>query len=120
MPSKIDKVPRRLLDIVENVDAALKFVADLNYEQFAMDNKSQYAVIRALEIISEASRHIPDDIKAKHPEIPWRAVRDAGNAYRHAYLSVTLEVVWETVTRDLEPLRNAMIAELRSRGVQVE
>ena len=116
MPSKVDKVPRRLLDIVENVDAALNFVEGLDYELFAKDDKTQYAVLRALEIISEASRHIPDDIKARHPDIPWRAVRDAGNVYRHGYQAVTLEVDWNTVTRDLEPLRRAMVAELNARG----
>jgi uncharacterized protein with HEPN domain len=116
MPSDVNSVPRRLLDIIENADAALHFISNLDAEQFAQDRKTHYAVVRALEIISEASRHLPDDLKARHPNIPWRAVRDAGNVYRHGYLAVSLDVVWETVKRDLPPLRDAMLRELRALG----
>ena len=120
MPSSVDKVPRRLLDIIENADAALGFIGDLNSEEFARDQRTHYAVVRALEIISEASRHLPDDLRARHPDVPWRAIRDAGNVYRHGYLSVSLEVVWETVTRDLPPLRDLMLNELRALGFDRE
>jgi len=118
MPSDRDNVPRRVLDIIENADAALTFIGTLDSERFAQDQKTHYAVLRALDIISEASRYLPDDLKARHPEIPWRAIRDAGNVYRHGYLSVSLEVVWETVTRDLPPLREAMLTELRALGLE--
>lgn len=118
MSSNVNDLPRRLLDIIENTEAALRFVHDLDSRQFAQDQKTHYAVVRALEIISEASRHLPDDLKARHTGIPWRAIRDAGNVYRHGYLSVSLEVVWETVTRDLPPLREAMLTELRALGFE--
>jgi uncharacterized protein with HEPN domain len=114
MPSKIDRLPRRLLDIIENADAASRFIGELDSEQ------THYAVIRALEIISEASRHLPDELKARHPDIAWRAIRDEGNVYRHGYLSVSLEVIWETAKRDLPPLRDAMLTELRALGLDRE
>ena len=52
MSSKIDRLPRRLLDIIENADAALRFIGELSSEQFAADDKTHYAVVRALEIVS--------------------------------------------------------------------
>jgi uncharacterized protein with HEPN domain len=120
MPSDADNLPRRLLDIIENADAALHFIGDLNSKQFAQDQKTHYAVVRALEIISEASRHLPDELKTRHAGIPWRAIRNAGNVYRHGYLSVSLDVIWETVKRDLPPLREAMFAEFRALGLDPE
>jgi uncharacterized protein with HEPN domain len=64
-----------------------------------------YAVTRCLEIISEASRRLPDDLKARHPAIGWKQMAGAGNVYRHDYEDVAAEFVWETVQRALPPLR---------------
>jgi len=73
--SRINKLPRRILDIVENIELAQEFLGKLDARQFASDEKTYYAVIRALEIVSEASRHIPDEMKTRHPKIAWHAVR---------------------------------------------
>jgi len=56
----------------------------LDQAGFAADRFRQLGIERCLEIISEASRHIPDDAKARHPEIPWRRVADIGNRIRHS------------------------------------
>jgi uncharacterized protein with HEPN domain len=63
-----------------------------------------YAVTRALEIISEASRRLPDDVCERHPHLPWRAIRDVGNFYRHEYDNVLEAYVWETAPTRLEAL----------------
>ncbi|CCQ75221.1 DUF86 domain-containing protein [Magnetospira sp. QH-2] len=73
------------------------------------------AVERYLEIISEASRHIPQDRLSEYPDIPWRQVADIGNVLRHAYERLDAKRVWKTVRTDLPPLKNAvqrMLAEL--------
>jgi uncharacterized protein with HEPN domain len=70
------------------------------------------AVTRCLEIISEASRRLPDDLKARHPVIPWKAIAGAGNIYRHNYEDVSQREVWLTVTRDLPPLLTVIENEL--------
>jgi uncharacterized protein with HEPN domain len=73
------------------------------------------AVERNIERISEASRHIPRSVKAKHPEIPWRKIAGIGNILRHAYPIVDDSLVWEVVVRDLPPLRatvEQMLAEV--------
>jgi len=93
MPSEIDRLSQNLLDIVENVEAALRFVEGVTKEEFVSDQMRSYAAVRALEIISEASRRVPEDIAALYPDIPWRKVRDAGNVYRLVYREVDLGIV---------------------------
>jgi uncharacterized protein with HEPN domain len=69
MPSK--NPAQRLADIIDNVDANQGFTAELDLSAFRADRKTVYAVVRALEIISEASRRLPDDLLRRHPEIDW-------------------------------------------------
>ncbi len=111
MPSR--RVEDYLRDIIENIDAATAFVDRMTPAEFAKDRLTHYAVLRALEIISEASRHVTKEIKARHPAIQWRAMADAGNVYRHVYHNVDLEFVWRTVVEFLAPLRAAAEAELK-------
>lgn len=110
MPSK--NPSQRLRDIVENVDAIESFVAGLDYDEFAKDQKTMYAVVRGLEIISEAARRLPDELKARHRRIDWTAVAAAGNVYRHEYEGVDTELIWQTVKHDLRALRDVAGAEL--------
>jgi uncharacterized protein with HEPN domain len=111
MPSK--GVDEYLRDIIENIDAAKAFVKKMSLAEFEKDRLTHYAVLRAPEIISEASRHLTKDVKARHPYIQWRAMADAGNVYRHVYHKVDLPFVWRTVVVFLEPLRRAAELELK-------
>jgi len=70
------------------------FVAGMSYDAFTDDARSVYAVTRCLEIISEASRRLPDALKARHPSIEWREMAAAGNIYRHEYEDVAARLVW--------------------------
>jgi uncharacterized protein with HEPN domain len=65
---------------------------------FIDDPKTVYAVTRCLEIISEASRRLPDDPKTRHPTIAWKEMAGAGNVYRHDYEDVAARYVWKTVS----------------------
>lgn len=116
MPSEAARAIQRLRDIIENVDAALAFVGQMTSEEFKSDLKAHYATVRALEIISEASRHISDEIVQRHPKIAWHAVKAAGNVFRHGYSAVSLDLVWQTVQRDLTPLRAVAVEELARLG----
>lgn len=98
MPSRDPK--QRLHAILDNIDAARSFVADPSFERFAGDLKTVYAVGRALEIISEASRRLPDEIRRRHPEIDWRALAGLGNVYRHDYDVVDARLMWLTTSVD--------------------
>jgi len=111
MPSKsLDTVLR---DILHHIDLAANFSAGFDRASFTHDIKTVYAVTRCLEIISEASRRLPDDVKARHPAIGWKQMAGAVNVYRHDYEDVAAEFVWETVKRALPPLRIAIEAELK-------
>jgi uncharacterized protein with HEPN domain len=69
-----------------------------------------------LEIISEASRRLPDDMKARYPGIAWKQIAAAGNVYRHDYEDVAAQLVWNTVQQALPPLRAVIEAELDKPG----
>jgi len=71
----------------------------------ARDLMLRLAVERSFEIICEASRRIPDEVKTLHPEIDWRGIADFGNELRHAYHRIDPTVLWEIAERDLPPLK---------------
>jgi len=110
MPSK--NPAQRLSDILNNIDAIESFTAGTDFDAFRSDRKTLYAVVRALEIISEASRRLPDELIHRHPEIDWQAIAAAGNVYRHEYDVVDEALLWHTIKHDLGPLRSVSGAEL--------
>jgi uncharacterized protein with HEPN domain len=63
-----------LRDMLDNAQKALEFVHGMEYDEFFEDQKSVYAVVRALEIIGEAARQVPEDVRADHPELAWREI----------------------------------------------
>ena len=114
MRSDGDKGP--LTDILHNIALAQQFTQGLTLDAFRGDLMRVYATIRCLEIISEASRRLSNDLKARHPQIPWREMAGAGNIYRHDYEDVAATRVWETVSRALPPVRALAEQELADRG----
>src|SRR4051794_10715864 len=100
-----------LEDIRDNIELAQSFVSGLSFNAFARDRRTEYAVVRCLEIISEASRRLSDDLKSRHPQIPWLDIAGAGNVYRHDYEDVSDRRVWRTVTEMLAPHHNVVTAE---------
>lgn len=101
-----------LSDIERHIDLALEFAASLDDAAFVEDTRTVYAVTRCLEIISEASRRIPEDLKARHPSIPWKNIAGAGNVYRHDYEDVAARVVLDTVKLALPPLKAVIALEI--------
>jgi uncharacterized protein with HEPN domain len=99
-----------LSDRIDHTTAAIddirQMVAGYTRESFANDLMVRLAVERLLEIISEASRFIPAELKAKEPGINWRGLADLGNWLRHAYHRTDPDLLWNMVERDLQPLRN--------------
>jgi uncharacterized protein with HEPN domain len=101
--------PRRtsvdyLEDIRQAAEKAVTFLGSIPLATFEADDKTAYAVIRALELVGEATKRIPPEIRDRYPEVPWRAMAGIRDKLIHDYLTVNLEVVWKTVTEDLPPL----------------
>ena len=110
MPSRTPEAALR--HMLDNIGLAREVVADSTPERFASDWRSFYAATRCLEIISEASRALDDDTRARHPSVPWRDVADAGNVYRHGYESIDPGRVWHTIVDALPALEAAVRTEL--------
>ncbi len=111
MPSR--KPAQRLQDILDNIQAVRSFVGQGSYEDLVSDQKTRYAVERALEIISEASRRLPQDLRDRHPEIDWRALAGLGNIYRHDYDTIDPQLVWASIKQRLDPLQRAVEQQLQ-------
>ena len=112
MPSKPANTRRWLLDIQSHIQLAYRFVDGLAYEQFRDDLRAFYAATRCLEIISEASRRLPSELKDRHPSVPWARMAGAGNVYRHDYEDVAQQLVWQTIHHRLPELRAVIEQEL--------
>ncbi len=97
-----------LVDMESAIDGIEAAIAGLDLASFRSSWVIRHAVQRGLEIISEASRRLPDELLAEHPAIPWRQVRDIGNVLRHAYHGVDDAVIWSIARDDLEFLKQAV------------
>ena len=112
-------VAARLRHMLEAIARIETLTAGKTFEDYGADRVTRDAALRNLERVSEASRHIPSELKAEHKGIPWRAVAGLGNVLRHDYPNVKDRRVWQIVTRDLAPLRAAvetMARELEADG----
>ena len=87
----------RIEDIIESVEAILDFTGGLDYGDFAEDKKTVDACIRNFEVIGEAARHIPQDVRSNHDEIPWTEMSAMRNILSHEYFGVDLAIVWKTI-----------------------
>ena len=94
-----------LNDILLNIETAERFVTGISFEEFISDEKTNYAVVRCLEIIGEASKHIPASLRNKYPAIPWKTMVGTRNVIIHEYVSIDLTEVWKTTVNNLPPLK---------------
>jgi len=83
----------RLSDIIEAIDRIRTVLGDMPLEVFETDWQTQWLVERGVEIISEASRHLPDALKARRQHIPWGKVAGIGNILRHNYENIAAPVM---------------------------
>jgi len=99
-----------IADILEAIAIVNEAVEGKSLEEYQKDSILRFAVERAIEIVSEASRRVPDDLLAVRPEIDWKKARGIGNVLRHEYHGLSDKIIWGVVTDELPKLRIAMEA----------
>lgn len=104
------RVGDRLRHMLDAIEAIERYTRGKAIGDYVSDQMLSDAVERNLERLSEASRHLPTDLKAQHPEIPWRQVADLGNLLRHAYDRVDAARVWQIIVDDLPVLKVALLS----------
>ncbi len=95
-------------DISDSIKKIESFISGISEDQFSTDDKTIFAVTRALEIIGEAVNKIPEEIKEKYPEIPWKDIYGMRNVLIHAYFGVDLNVLWKTLHTDIPQLKKTV------------
>ncbi len=95
----------RLRDILEHAESAAAAIEGKDRSIFDADKILQNAVRYNLLIIGEAASNIPDDFQSKYPLIPWRDIRRLRNLLAHQYFGIDLDIIWQTASQDLLPLR---------------
>jgi uncharacterized protein with HEPN domain len=106
--------PRVALEqMLEAIIDIEQITAGRSFESYVADRTVRRAVERCIEIISEASRRLPPDLKDRHPAIPWSKIAGIGNVLRHDYDVVNDATIWHAATIDLLPLKAAVAALLR-------
>jgi len=98
-----------LKDILDNMEKAENFIKDIDYEGFVKDEKTQYAVVRCIEIIGEATKHIPASIKRRYPQIPWNDMAGMRDKVIHFYFGVNYQKVWKTIKEDIPGIKPLII-----------
>lgn len=81
-------------DIFENIERIEGFTAGMSFKDFLMDEKTIFAIIRCIEIIGEAAKHVPEEIRQRYSQIPWRDMASMRDKLIHAYFGVNVEMVW--------------------------
>jgi uncharacterized protein with HEPN domain len=100
-----------LKDILEAMTAIEKFVAGIEFEDFKNDDKTSSAVIRKFEIIGEAAKHIPEEIRNKYPQIKWKQMAGMRDRLSHFYFGIKYDLVWHTI-KDVIPQVKPIIQEI--------
>jgi len=94
-----------IADILNAIQEVEEFTIGMNFEAFRADKKTINAVIRSLEVLGEAAKHIPEDIREQYPDIPWKRMAGTRDKLIHEYSGIDLETVWTVIKEELPPLK---------------
>jgi len=105
----------RILHMAESARQAMSFVQSRRRSDLETDAQLRLALVRALEIVGEAASRVSPELRAAHPEIPWRLAISTRNRLIHAYFDINLDIVWTTVTQALPKLLGMLEAVLEGK-----
>jgi len=96
-------------DITDSINDIGIFVKGFDFDMFCEDRKTVYAVIRAIEIIGEAVKNIPDTIRKENPDIPWKQLAGMRDKLIHGYFGVDIIILWKAATEELPKLKSRFL-----------
>ncbi len=96
-------------DILDAMNKAEMLLDGVGYSQFESDFRINFAVIRALEIIGEAAKRVPDEVRQNYTDIPWKAMAGMRDRIIHGYDNVDLQIVWDVVKRDIPDIKPIIV-----------
>lgn len=104
-----------ILDAISSIDV---FIANMTFEELSMDDKTLSAVIRKIEIIGEAAKNIPEEMKSKFPQIDWKGMAGMRDKLIHSYFGIDNSILWQVIKEDLpsvKPLIEEMLKNVGSK-----
>ncbi len=97
-----------LKDMLAAMEAIEQFVEGMDFEEFRNDDKTVSAVIRKFESMGEAARHVPEEVRGRAPDVPWRQMVGLRNKLIHFYFGIKHELIWETIKSRLPQLKKRL------------
>lgn len=98
-----------LKDILDSIEEIEQFTQNISFEQFLNNREKLLAVVKLLEIIGEATKKIPDSLRQRHPQIPWRSVAGMRDLLVHEYWGIDPAVIWRTIQESIPQLKVAIL-----------
>lgn len=108
----MSETERDIMDYIQDILTSImdveEFIEGMTFEDFSNDKKTVNAAIRSLEVLGEATRHIPRNVRAKYKEVPWAKMAGLRNVLIHEYMGVDLKTVWNIMTKRIYELKPAI------------
>ena len=99
----------RVDDIVTSIDTIFTYIAGMDYDDFVADSKTRDAVVLNLAVMGEAARHVPGEIRNRHPAIEWEEMITNRNVMIHVYFGLKPQILWDTIHKDLPSVRSQLV-----------
>lgn len=107
-----------LLDIMESIEKIENYTNGLNEDDFSTNGQAQDAVIRRIEIIGEATKNLPNDLRKEYADVPWKEIAGMRDIITHEYFGINIKRVWNIIKEDLPPFKEQIAKIIKELGGQ--